>query len=232
MEERVAIDAASTLPYGRTWDFTVDEAYTDRMLRAYNRAYRRKTGKGFFVFCLLLDALVVAGTVKAFVDGIDIVADMGVGGMLGAYVLFPALTVFFGVQALVPDKMSFWGRKRVVRELAEELAGDGDGTVRARFDVLGVTLAAGTELTHIPYAACYDTATIEGETFVLVGDAKEQSALYNLAGNNAMLRDNVGFAFAAPADRAAAIIEAGKRQFERMRDDEAYRNRVLRYMGG
>lgn len=232
MNEHSEEHAEQPIPYGRTWSFIADEAYVGRMLRAYNRAYRRKTGKGYFVFCLLLDALVIVGTVKALSEGVDVVGQLGIGGMLGAYVLFPALTVFFAVQALVPDRMPFWGRKRVAKELAEELAGNGDGTVRARFDALGITLSAGTELTRVPYAACYDTATIDEETFVLVGSEEEQSVLHNLAGDNAMLRDNVGFAFAAPADSADAIVAAGKRQLKHAQEDEAYRNRLLSYMDG
>ena len=70
---------------------------------------------------------------------------------------------------------------------------------------------------HIPYAACYSTAVIDGETFVLVGNGEEQSVLYHMAGNNAYLRDNIGFAFAAPAELAASIVETGKAQLSELK---------------
>ena len=72
MDETGSDSLSTRIPYGRSWTIHVDEAYAERMIRAHNKAYRRKTGKGFFIFCLLLDALVVAGTVKCLVEGLNI----------------------------------------------------------------------------------------------------------------------------------------------------------------
>lgn len=230
MDETGSDSLSTRIPYGRSWTIHVDEAYAERMIRAHNKAYRRKTGKGFFIFCLLLDGLVVAGTVKCLIEGLNIFdAIGGFEALIGAYVLFPALTIFFGVLAFGPDKGRFFGRKRAARELVEELDPEGTGTCTARFDALGVTLSSGGSVIHVPYAACYSTADIEGETFVLVGSEEEQSVLRNMAGNNALMRDNVGLAFAAPAEYTEPILNAGKRQFERMQEDDTYCTRVLNY---
>ena len=53
----------------------------------------------------------------------------------------------------------------------------------------------------------------------LWGNDKEQSVLYHMAGNNAYLRDNIGFAFATPAELANSIIEAGKSQLSQLSKD-------------
>ena len=57
-------------PPDTSWSIQVDEAYAERMIRAHNKAYRRKTGKGYFIFCLLFDVLVVVGTVKCLMEGL------------------------------------------------------------------------------------------------------------------------------------------------------------------
>ena len=187
-------------PPDTSWSIQVDEAYAERMIRAHNKAYRRKTGKGYFIFCLLFDVLVVAGTVKCLMEGLNLFDEFnGFAGMIGAYIVFPGLTIFFGVLAFGPDKGGFFGLKRATAS--------------------GITLSSETGTIHIPYAACYDTAVIDGETFVLVGNDKEQSVLYHMAGNNAYLRDNIGFAFAAPAELANSIIEAGKSQLAQLSKD-------------
>ena len=54
---------------------------------------------------------------------------------------------------------------------------------------------------------------------MLVGNDKEQSVLYHMAGNNVYLRDNIGFAFATPAELANSIIEAGKSQLAQLSKD-------------
>lgn len=143
----------------------------------------------------------------------------GFAGMNGAYIVFPGLTIFFGVLAFGPDKGGFFGLKRAAHQLAEELAPNGKGTLSAQATASGITLSSETGTLLIPYAACYDTAVIDGETFVLVGNDKEQSVLYHMAGNNAYLRDNIGFAFAAPAELANSIIEAGKSQLSQLSKD-------------
>lgn len=232
MEKRPQTQAArSDIPFGRTWDIAVDDDYARRMMVAHNRSYRRRSGKGFFIFCLCLDALVVAGTVKCLVEGRDLLGSIGgIDAALGAYVLFPALTVFFGVMAFRPGGGPILGRKRALRSLARSLVADGAGVIRARFDVLGVTLSSDILTLHIPYALCYGTAEVDGETFVLAGDSKEQSVLYNMLGDNAYYRDEVGFSFAVPAGLADAVVVEGEGQLARMRDDEAYRKRVLCYL--
>ena len=207
-------------PPDTSWSIQVDEAYAERMIRAHNKAYRRKTGKGYFVFCLLLDLLVVAGTIKCLVEGLNIFDALnGFAGIIGAYILFPGLTIFFGILAFGPDKGSFFGLKRAARQLAEELVPNGVGTLSVQTDASGTTLSSKADTMHIPYAACYDTAVIDGETFVLVGNDEKQSVLYHMAGNNAYLRDNIGFAFAAPAELANSIIEAGKSQLSQLSKD-------------
>lgn len=220
------------IPYDSTWEIHVDEAYAERIIRAHNKAYRRSTGKGYFIFCLFLDVLVIAGTIKCLVDGLNLFDTLnGFAGLIGAYILFPGLTIFFGFLAFGPDKGGFFGRKRAARQLAEELVPQGNGTLTARLDKLGITLSSDAGATNIPYAACYGTATIDSETFVLVGSEKEQSAAYAATGFNAYLRDNVGFAFAAPEELASQIVEVGKQQFEHMTKDAAYCTRVLDFMG-
>lgn len=207
-------------PPDTSWSIQVDEAYAERMIRAHNKTYRRKTGKGYFIFCLLFDVLVVAGTVKCLMEGLNLFDEFnGFAGMIGAYIVFPGLTIFFGVLAFGPDKGGFFGLKRVAHQLAEELAPNGKGTLSAQATASGITLSSETGTLLIPYAACYDTAVIDGETFVLVGNDKEQSVLYHMAGNNAYLRDNIGFAFAAPAELANSIIEAGKSQLAQLSKD-------------
>lgn len=219
------------IPFGTSWTIQVDEAYAERMIRAHNKAYRRKTGKGFFVFCLLLDLLVLAGTVKCLIEGLNIFDALnGFAGMIGAYLLFPGLTIFFGVLAFGPDKGGFFGRKRAARQLAEKFAPEGEGVMTARFDELGVTLSSQGYVEYVPYAACYGTADVDGQTFVLVGAEEEQSVLHAVAGNNAYLRDNIGFAFAVPPEFADSVVAEGERQFERMREDEEYCNRVMGFL--
>lgn len=230
MGKEESLEDIHRIPFGSSWDIQVDEAYAERMIRAHNKAYRRKTGKGFFVFCLLLDLLVIAGTVKCLADGLNLFDALnGFAGMIGAYVLFPGLTIFFGVLAFGPDKGGFFGRKRAARQLAEKFAPEGEGVMTARFDEPGVTLSTQGYVEHIPYAACYGTADVDGQMFVLVGSEKEQSVLYAAAGYNAYLRDNIGFAFATPPEFAASIVAEGERQFKRMREDEEYCNRVLEF---
>ncbi len=214
-----ASDSEVSIPHSllnASWNIQVDETYAQRMIRAHNKAYRRKTGKGYFVFCLLLDLLVVAGTIKCLVEGLNIFDALnGFAGIIGAYILFPGLTIFFGILAFGPDKGSFFGLKRAARQLAEELVPNGVGTLSAQTDASGITLSSKADTMHIPYATCYSTAVIDGETFVLVGNGEEQSVLYHMAGNNAYLRDNIGFAFAAPAELAASIVETGKAQLSK-----------------
>lgn len=216
-----ASDSEVSIPHSllnASWNIQVDETYAQRMIRAHNKAYRRKTGKGYFVFCLLLDLLVVAGTIKCLVEGLNIFDALnGFAGIIGAYILFPGLTIFFGILAFGPDKGIFFGLKRAARQLAEELVPNGVGTLSAQTDASGITLSSKANTMHIPYAACYSTAVIDGETFVLVGNDEEQSVLYHMAGNNAYLRDNIGFAFAAPAELAASIVETGKAQLSELK---------------
>lgn len=216
-----ASDSEVSIPHSllnASWNIQVDETYIQRMIRAHNKAYRRKTGKGYFVFCLLLDLLVVAGTIKCLVEGLNIFDALnGFAGIIGAYILFPGLTIFFGILAFGPDKDIFFGLKRAARQLAEELVPNGVGTLSAQTDASGITLSSKADTMHIPYAACYSTAVIDGETFVLVGNDEEQSVLYHMAGNNAYLRDNIGFAFAAPAELAASIVETGKAQLSELK---------------
>ncbi len=222
----------SHIPYGQTWEIEAGEAYFDRMLCAYNRKYRHRTGKGYFIFCLLFDAFVVAATIKGFMDGANMLEVVGgFGGVFVIYILFPALTVFFGVMVFAPNRVSFVGRKRAIRAFAEDVAAKGDGVLQGRFDYLGVVLSAGSDKVCIPYALCYDKAEIDGETFILVGDKKEQSVLHNLVGFNASMRENVGLAFAVPPTCADEILEAGKVQIEKMHEDETYKNRVLNFLG-
>ncbi len=234
MEERPLTQAASSgIPFGRTWNIAVNDDYARKMMVAHNRSYRRRSGKGFFIFCLCLDALVVAGTVKCLVEGRNPVDSIGgFGAALGAYVLFPALTVFFGAMAFGSEAVPFFGRKRAIRSLARSLVADGEGAMKARFDVLGVTLSSDILTLHIPYALCYGAAEVDGETFVLVGDPKEQSVIYNMLGDNAYYRDEIGFSFSVPAGLADAVIAEGKSQLARMKDDEAYRKRVLGVLKG
>lgn len=216
-----ASDSEVSIPHSllnASWNIPVDETYAQRMIRAHNKAYRRKTGKGYFVFCLLLDLLVVAGTIKCLVEGLNIFDVLnGFAGIIGAYILFPGLTIFFGILAFGPDKGSFFGLKRAARQLAEELVPNGVGTLSVQTDASGITLSSKADTMHIPFAACYNTAVIDGETFVLVGNGEEQSVLYHMAGNNAYLRDNIGFAFAAPAELAASIVETGKAQLSELK---------------
>lgn len=216
-----ASDSEVSIPHSllnASWNIQVDETYAQRMIRAHNKAYRRKTGKGYFVFCLLLDLLVVAGTIKCLVEGLNIFDALnGFAGIIGAYILFPGLTIFFGILAFGPDKGIFFGLKRAARQLAEELVPNGVGTLSVQTDASGITLSSKADTMHIPYAACYSTAVIDGETFVLVGNDEEQSVLYHMAGNNAYLRDNIGFAFAAPAELAASIVETGKAQLSELK---------------
>lgn len=232
MDESQSDSTKLHIPYSSTWEIHVDEVYAERMIHAHNKAYRRNTGKGYFIFCLLLDVLVIAGTIKCFADGLNLFDQLnGFGGIFGAYILFPGLTIFFGILAFGPDKGGFFGCKRAARQLAKELVPQGSGTLTAHLDELGITLSSSVSTTNIPYAACYDTATIDNKTFVLVGSEKEQSAAYAAAGVNAYLRDNVGFAFAAPEELANRIIEVGKQQFDHMKKDDDYCTRVLDYMG-
>lgn len=216
-----ASDSEVSIPHSllnASWNIPIDETYAQRMIRAHNKTYRRKTGKGYFVFCLLLDLLVVAGTIKCLVEGLNIFDALnGFAGIIGAYILFPGLTIFFGILAFGPDKGSFFGLKRAARQLAEELVPNGVGTLSVQTDASGITLSSKADTMHIPYAACYSTAVIDGETFVLVGNGEKQSVLYHMAGNNAYLRDNIGFAFAAPAELAASIVETGKAQFSELK---------------
>lgn len=216
-----ASDSEVSIPHSllnASWNIQVDETYAQRMIRAHNKAYRRKTGKGYFVFCLLLDLLVVAGTIKCLVEGLNIFDALnGFAGIIGAYILFPGLTIFFGILAFGPDKGNFFGLKRAARQLAEELVPNGVGTLSVQTDASGITLSSKADTMHIPYATCYSTAVIDGETFVLVGNGEEQSVLYHMAGNNAYLRDNIGFAFAAPAELAASIVETGKAQLSELK---------------
>lgn len=216
-----ASDSEVSIPHSllnASWNIPVDETYAQRMIRAHNKTYRRKTGKGYFVFCLLLDLLVVAGTIKCLVEGLNIFDALnGFAGIIGAYILFPGLTIFFGILAFGPGKGSFFGLKRAARQLAEELVPNGVGTLSVQTDASGITLSSKADTMHIPYAACYSTAVIDGEMFVLVGNDEEQSVLYHMAGNNAYLRDNIGFAFAAPAELAASIVETGKAQLSELK---------------
>lgn len=216
-----ASDSEVSIPHSllnASWNIQVDETYAQRMIRAHNKAYRRKTGKGYFVFCLLLDLLVVAGTIKCLVEDLNIFDALnGFAGIIGAYILFPGLTIFFGILAFGPDKGSFFGLKRAARQLAEELVPNGVETLSVQTDASGITLSSKADTMHIPYATCYSTAVIDGETFVLVGNGEEQSVLYHMAGNNAYLRDNIGFAFAAPAELAASIVETGKAQLSELK---------------
>ncbi len=69
---------------------------------------------------------------------------------------------------------------------------------------------------HIPYVACYSTAVMR-RNIRACGNDEEQSVLYHMAGNNAYLRDNIGFAFAAPAELAASIVETGKAQLSELK---------------
>ena len=216
-----ASDSEVSIPHSllnASWNIQVAETYAQRMIRAHNKAYRRKTGKGYFVFCLLLDLLVVAGTIKCLVEGLNIFDALnGFAGIIGAYILFPGLTIFFGILAFGPDKGSFFGLKRAARQLAEELVPNGVGTLSVQTDASGITLSSKADTMHIPYAACYSTAVIDGETFVLVGNGEEQSVLYHMAGNNAYMRDNIGFAFDAPAELPASIVETGKAQLSELK---------------
>ena len=50
MGKEESLEDIHRIPFGSSWDIQVDEAYAERMIRVHNKAYRRKTGKGFFVF--------------------------------------------------------------------------------------------------------------------------------------------------------------------------------------
>lgn len=96
---------------------------------------RQKTGKGYFIFCLLFDVLVVVGTVKCLMEGLNLFDEFnGFAGMIGAYIVFPGLTIFFGVLAFGPDKGGFFGLKSAAHQLAEELAPNGKGTLSACYN--------------------------------------------------------------------------------------------------
>ncbi len=71
---------------------------------------------------------------------------------------------------------------------------------------------------------------VDGASFVNVGDARDQSALYQSLGDNAYLRDDEGFAFSAPADFAPCIVEASVAQRQLASESEAYRARVERFV--
>lgn len=233
MENRSQMQTARIgLPFGRTWDIAVNDGYARKMTAAHNRSYRRRSGKGFFIFCLCFDVLIAVGTAKCLIEGRNLFDSIGsLEAALGMYVLFPALTVFFGVMAFGPGESPVFGRKRLIRSLCRSLVAGGDGAMRARLDVLGVTLSSDILTLHIPYALCYGATEVDGETFVLVGDPKEQSVAYSMLGDNALFRDEVGFSFAVPDGLGEALVAEGKDQLARMEDDESYRKRVLGYLG-
>lgn len=226
------------LPIGRSWRIAVNEDYVSAMLRANNETYHRRTGRGYFFFCLALVALELVTVVKALADG------MGLDGYFAYWVdlvgspvaavacllIFPALAAFFGFMALAPGKTSKLGKKKVMRELLDTLRADGDGAMTACLGEYGIALCSGSQTMHVPYALCSSTTDIDGVTFVRAGDRNSQSVLYNMLGNNAYFRDSVGFSFSAPGDIAPLLLQAGEAQLARAAADEDYCAQVGRYI--
>lgn len=212
---------------GSTWQFTVDEAYVNDMMAAYGKNYRKRSGLGYFIFCLGLDAVALAGTIKCLLEGRNLLeAYGGLEALLGIYILFPGLTIFFGIMAFGPDLRLMFRRKQVVDALMSSLRADGDGTVTARADRQGISLLTGTQRICVPYALCYEVVEVGGRSFINVTNEKEQSVVYNMLGNNAYLRDYVGFSFYVPRAFADVIVQAGAKQRELLEVDDNYKRIV------